>query len=292
MSVVNFAAIIIDIQHSRNYNDDQRFYMQDKLFSIIQFINKYYSKELANKFEFSSGDSIQALFNNVSDAFSSYCFIRNLFYPYQVRCGIGYGTVNQKILDKDYHSTNMLDGEAYHYAISALDDCKLEKYEFLLYSGNEGKDNLVNQIMSTVELLNLDHTNKQADVFNLFNLLYPLEIKCEEQNIKKNAEFIIDKLKQNILYYDFDKFTFNYIKELLSNEDRYNYFIKGEKFHKLFGPRFTTKMNSVCSELLSVSRQNIEKMRDVGKFDEIRKLECLVLEYTKKEYRGGSKWLF
>ena len=97
----NFAAIIIDIQHSRKYDDDQRFYMQDKLFSIIQFINEYYFKELVKKFEFSSGDSIQALFNNVSDAFSCYCFIRDLFYPYQVRCGIGYGKLNQRILEKD-----------------------------------------------------------------------------------------------------------------------------------------------------------------------------------------------
>ena len=283
---VNFAAIIIDIQHSRKYDDDQRFYMQDKLFSIIQFINEYYFKELVKKFEFSSGDSIQALFNNVSDAFSCYCFIRDLFYPYQVRCGIGYGKLNQKILDKNYHSTNILDGEAYHYAISALNDCKLEKYRFLLYSNNEEKDNLVNQIMSTVELLNLDHTNKQADVFDLFNLLYPLEIKYEGQNINKNAEFIIVKLKQNVLSYDFDKFFSNEIKELLFDEVRYNYFRREENFHKLFGPRFTTKMNSVCSVLLNVSRQNIEKMRAVGKFDEIRKLECLVFEYTKKDYRG------
>ena len=278
----NFAAIIIDIQHSRKYDDDQRFYIQDKLFSIIQFINEYYLKELVKKFEFSSGDSIQALFNNVSDAFSCYCFIRDLFYPYQVRCGIGYGKLNQKILDKNYHSTNILDGEAYHYAISALNDCKLEKYRFLLYSSNEEKDNLVNQIMSTVELLNLDHTNKQADVFDLFNLLYPLEIKYEGQNISKYAEFIIDKLKQNVLSYDFDKFFFNEIKELLYDEIRYNYFRREENFHKLFGPRFTTKMNSVCSVLLNVSRQNIEKMRAVGKFDEIRKLECLVFECTKK----------
>ena len=51
-------------------------------------------------------------------------------------------------------------------------------------------------------------------------------------------------------------------------------------------------MNSVCSVLLNVSRQNIEKMRAAGKFDEIRKLECLVLDYTKKEYKGDSKWIY
>ena len=282
----NYAAIILDIQNSRKYDDDHRFYIQDKLFSIIQFINEYYEKKLVKVFEFSSGDSIQALFKDVSDAFSCYCLIRNLFYPYLVRCGIGYGKLNQRILEKDYHSTNMFDGEAYHYAISALNDCKLEKYGFLLYSSDEEKDNLVNQIMSTVELLNLDLTKKQADVFDLFNLLYPLEIKYERQNINKNAEFIIDKLKQNVLSYDFEKFTSSDIKELLFNEVRYNYFRREENFHKLFGTRFTTKMNYVCSVLLNVSRQNIEKIRAVGKFDEIRKLECLVFEYTEKEYRG------
>ncbi len=282
----NYAAIILDIQHSRKYDDDHRFYIQDKLFSIIQFINEYYEKELVKVFEFSSGDSIQALFKDVSDAFSCYCLIRNLFYPYLVRCGIGYGKLNQRILEKDYHSTNMFDGEAYHYAISALNDCKLEKYGFLLYSSDEQNDNFVNQIMRMVELLNFDHTNKQGDVFDLFNLLYPLEIKYEGQNINKIAKFIIEKLKQNVLSYDFDNFISNDIKDLLFDEVRYNYFRREEKFHILFGPRFTTKMNSVCSVLLNVSRQNIEKIRSVGKFDEIRKLECLILEYTKKEYKG------
>ncbi len=47
-------------------------------------------------------------------------------------------------------------------------------------------------------------------------------------------------------------------------------------------------MNSVCSRLLNVSRQNIEKMRSIGKFDEIRKLEYLVFEYVKKEYKGEN----
>ena len=57
----------------------------------------------------------------------------------------------------------------------------------------------------------------------------------------------------------------------------------------MFGPAFPTKMNTICSILLDVSRQNIEKIRSVGKFDEIRKLELLILEYTKKEYNGGSQ---
>ena len=46
---INYAAIIMDIRHSRKYDEEQRFFIQDKLFSIIQFINKYYNKELVKK---------------------------------------------------------------------------------------------------------------------------------------------------------------------------------------------------------------------------------------------------
>lgn len=289
--MINYAAIIIDIRHSREYDEKERYYAQDKLFSVVQFINKHYENELIKKFDFSSGDSIQALFNHVSDAFSSYCFIKNLFYPFQIRCGIGFAEINQMIFKRDYKSTNMFDGIAYHLAVSALNDCKKENYEFLLYSKNEEKDNLVNQIMSTVELLNLDHTNKQADIFNIFNLLYPLEFKEKNENeeINYSVKYIIDKLKQNVLTYQFDQVTYKSIKNLLYDEVVGNYLERTEHFHKLFGNSFPARMNYVCAEILNVTRQNIEKIRIVGKFDEIRKLERLVLDYTKKEYKGGSK---
>ena len=49
---------------------------------------------------------------------------------------------------------------------------------------------------------------------------------------------------------------------------------------------FSTKINSICAQLLNVSRQNIEKIRHAGFFDKIRKLEQLVLNYIRKEYEG------
>ncbi len=281
----NFAAIIIDIRHSREYDDKQRFDTQDKLFSIIQFINNYYNKELVKKFEFSSGDSIQALFSNVCDAFSCYCFIKNLFYPFEIRCGIGFAEINENILNKNYESTNMYDGPAYHLAISALNDCKKEKYEFLLYSKSEEKDCLVNQIMRTAELLNLDHTNKQADVFNIFNLLYPLEFKDKNrEEIDYIVNYITDKLKENVLSYKFDEIVHNDVKNLLWAEVLENYSHRNQCLHKLFDDIFPKKVNYACSAFLDVTRQNVEKIRCVGKFDEIRKLELLVFDFIKTEY--------
>lgn len=286
----NYASIIIDIRHSRNYDDKQRSYIQDKLFSITQFINNYYRKELVKKFEFSSGDSIQALFKNACDAFSCYCFIKNLFHPFEIRCGIGFAEINENIFNRGYESTNMFDGVAYHLAISALNDCKKNNYEFLLYSKKAEEDRLVNQIMSTVELLNLDHTNKQADVFNMFNLLYPLEFKDKnKEEINYIVKYVINKLKQNVLSYKFDEITHQDIQNLLWDEVIRNYLEKDDCSYKLFGDSFPTRMNYVCSVILDVTRQNIEKIRIAGKFDEIRKLDRLVLDYIKKEYWGGIK---
>lgn len=236
------------------------------------------------KFEFSLGDSIQTLFNDVPSAFNCYCFIRDLFYPYQIRCGIGYGKLNKKIFNKEeFYSTNMIDGKTYHYARFAMDNCKLEKCSFLIYSGSQEKDNLVNQIMRTIQLFTLDFTNKQADVFNLFSLIYPLEIKYDG-DIIEDAEFIINIIRQNILSYNFKKFTNTQIKELIFN--KYHDLTKEKTLHKIFEPAFSTTINNYISVLLNVSRQNIEKMRNVGKFDEIRNLEHVVLEYIKKEYNG------
>lgn len=268
-----YAAIIMDVIQSRKYDEQERFNIQEKLYKIIKFINNCYKNEIVKDYDFSAGDSIQALFNNVSDAFSSYCLIKSLFYPYKIRCGIGYGKLNQKILDVKYNNTNMLDGEPYHYAISALNDCKEKKCNFLLYSNKNESDNLVNQIMSTVEIFTSKHSTKQADVFELFNLLYPLENKNSFKKFNENIEFIITTIKQNIQSYELDDLTI--VKHVLLVEFKSD----------TNTPDFPTKMNSICAQLLNVSRQNIEKIRTVGFFDKISALEQLIINYIKKEYK-------
>lgn len=268
-----YAAIIMDIIQSRKYDEQERFNIQEKLYKIIKFINNCYKNEIVKDYDFSAGDSIKALFNNVGDAFSSYCLIKTLFYPYKIRCGIGYGKLNQKILDVNYNNANMLDGEAYHYAVLSLNDCKEKNYNFLLYSNKNENDNLVNQIMSTVEIFTLEHSTKQADVFDLFNLLYPLENKNSFKINDENIEFIITTIKQNIQSYELDDLTM--IKHVLLVDFKSD----------TNTPDFPTRINSICAQLLNVSRQNIEKIRTVGFFDKIRVLEKLVLDYMKNEYK-------
>lgn len=71
-----YATIIMDVIQSRKYDEQERFNIQEKLYKIIKFINNCYKNEIVKEYNFSAGDSIKALFNNVSDAFSSYCLIK------------------------------------------------------------------------------------------------------------------------------------------------------------------------------------------------------------------------
>lgn len=276
----NFAAIIIDICHSRDYNEEERYYIQEKLFSIILFINNHYSKKLIKKFEFSSGDSIQALFKNAADAFSCYFFIKTLFYPYKIRCGIGFDEINKNILNRNYESTNMFDGNAYHLASLALDDCKNDNYNFLFYSPKKEEDKIVNLLIQTVDLLNNDQTDKQADTFNLFNLLYPLEFDGQKKNIEITSYFdYLNSMKESFSLYKSNETKDDIIINLLYNEVFKNDILKNDHANG-----FPTKMDYICSIILDVTRQNINKHRIAGKFDNIRKLENLVYDFLKERY--------
>ena len=64
-----YTSMIIDIKKSRTYNESERFDIQEKLISIVKFANNYYKDDLVKKIEFSSGDSIQALFKSAAGAF-------------------------------------------------------------------------------------------------------------------------------------------------------------------------------------------------------------------------------
>ena len=55
-----YAFMIIDAIYSLKF-DEQRFYIKDKLFSILKFINDYCVKEIVKNFEFSSRDSMEIM---------------------------------------------------------------------------------------------------------------------------------------------------------------------------------------------------------------------------------------
>lgn len=291
-----YAAIIIDIKDSRKMHNKDRIFAQDKLYDIIQFINAIYADVLIKKVEFSAGDSIQGLFKDLRNAFNAYLFIRNLFYPFHLRCGIGYASI-RGFIDKKYNefTTNMIDGRAYHLANEAILECKESENAFLVYSEYAKDDILVNQIMHTVDLLLNEQTKNQADICNFFNLIYPINYHNLTIDTTKYCMYLIDTLSKNHYTYNFStnnedlNLYIELMKEIYHNTRKNQYDQQNMNYeaHTFYEDMFPTKLDVLLADFLQTSRQNISKIKQKSHADEIRKLELCVMSYFENIYDKG-----
>lgn len=289
-----YAAIIIDIKNSRKMIIQDRIDAQQKLIDIVEFINYIYQDVLIKELDFSAGDSIQGLFKNLRNAFNAYLFIRNLFYPFELRCGIGFASIdNFKSITRRKLTTNMIDGEAYHLAHQALIVSKETDNNFLLYSTYFKSDILINQMMSTVDLLLKSQTANQANIGNIMNLLYPINYHNLIINISSYSRFLINIMKENSNnHFNFSSELYCQLMETIDYASRKN---QREDQNMDFNRRvfyesiFPTKLDVLISEFFNTSRQNISKIKQSGHIEEIRKLELSAMSYLENIYDRENK---
>ena len=293
-SMDNFATLIIDIKNSRKLTLEERYSAQHKLYDIVLFINDIYKDVLISKVDFSAGDSIQGVFKNLRNAFNAYLFIRNLFYPFEIRCGLGYSSIND-YLKSDYKnlSTNMLDGEAYHFAQYALMECKKRNKQFLLFSNSAKDDILVNEIMSTVQIFLNEQTASQADICNMLNLIYPINYHNLNIDIDRYCKFFIHMLNSNVYKYKIstdenylcrDVNQAIYLGTRRNQIDDQNMDYDNRVFYDEI---FPTRFDFLLADFLGTSRQNITKRKETGHTEEIRRLELSVMSYLENIYDKG-----
>lgn len=81
----------------------------------IIVVNKVFEDKIIKVLSFSAGDSVQGLFDSISSAYEAFLLIKNAVYPHVIRAGIGYGTINQIMLEKfNDLDSNRYDGQDYH----------------------------------------------------------------------------------------------------------------------------------------------------------------------------------
>jgi hypothetical protein len=287
-----YAAFILDIKNSKSMDEEVRGNCQKKLLKIVEFINNIFFIGLEEKIVFAAGDSVQGLFNNANNAVLSYHLVKHLFYPYEIRCGIGFGTINEiikTIKEEDKHlNSNFVDGNSYHLAINAINTAKEKNYNILIFSDNYKNDIVINQILHTCMTLELLQTPYQKDVFNMFNLLFPISYGNKQIN-SFYYDFVIKFLKSNLQRYKIIKDKFYYddlylrISQYLSKnqiDDEKTFIKQGIFIDTLIPP----SLNEYSAQLLGVTRQNIEQKVEKGNFNEIRKLEVLAVMLSEENY--------
>ena len=285
-----YAAIILDIKNSKNMSEDVRAECQKKLLKITEFINNIFFSSLEEKAVFTGGDSVQGLFDNVKNAVGCYYLAKFLLYPFELRCGIGFGTINEfirniKETDK-YLNSNFVDGNSYHLATNAINTAKEKNYNILIFTNNPQNDIIINQVLHTSMTLELLQTPYQKDIFCMFNLLFPITYGDKQIN-SFYYDFIIKILKSNLKKYKIIKEKFYYddlylrISQYLAKNqtDDEKVLINQRIFYDTLIP---AALNEYVAQMLGVTRQNIEQKVEKGNFNEVRKLDVLAIMLSEK----------
>ena len=169
-----YVALIADLKDSRELTEKARIECQEKLYTIINKLNLILNNSLFKKLVFSAGDSIQGLFYNLKDAIYCYYLIKNFLYPYEIRSGIGLGSIyNLTPNFENENDSNYMDGDAYHQADFALEISKAEDLSLIIKSDNLKNDVLLNQLFHSIAVLEKKQTKNQREINIMINILAP-----------------------------------------------------------------------------------------------------------------------
>jgi hypothetical protein len=275
-----YVALIADIKNSRELNEKDRIDCQKKLYVIINELNLILSNYLNQKLVFSAGDSIQGLFHDLKSAIFCYYLIKNIFFPFEIRCGIGIGSIYKMTPDiENENNSNYLDGDSYHRAAFALDLCKEEDYYLLVNSDNLKNDVILNQLFHSIMVLEKKQTKKQRDINIMINILYPALFHSFllNDNYNEYIQLINKFLAKNISSYRFNNFYLDKPKfQQITNKvnDIDNIYNEKRIFKK---EPISPNVHFHISEIIGISRESVRQTVENGLMNEIRRLEILAL---------------
>lgn len=275
-----YVALIADLKDSRELTEKARIECQEKLYTIINKLNLILNNSLFKKLVFSAGDSIQGLFYNLKDAIYCYYLIKNFLYPYEIRSGIGLGSIYNLTPNlENENDSNYIDGDAYHQADFALEISKAEDLSLIIKSDNLKNDVLLNQLFHSIAVLEKKQTKKQREINIMINILAPalFESFLQEDKYNEYRDLIKLLLQKNISSYKITSESIDNINFLdLTNKGFGLDNVFNEKRIFLKEP-INPSVHLQISEILGITRESVRQTVESGLMNEIRRLEILAL---------------
>ena len=296
-----YAALIIDLKQSKKIDDNSKVEAKTKLGYSINCINRCLNKQIVAPLVFSKGDSIQGLFLDIESAVSSFFIMKYLLYPYEIRCGIGYGEIDSIHKEKFFQehkmvNSNIYDGESYHYANYAIELAKESHHDFLIFSTDQNRLNsgaieeqcaILNEIIAGAQELESGISKKRKEAFILANILCPivhLVYNEDEVNffVKSSLKKYELKSQNSKVFEIYSVFNEQYLK-FIATKKRMRVGMTNEikRYDLLFGDPFPSFMRNVFTELIGFTEENNRQIIKNGKFNEIRKLQKAAIEFSK-----------
>jgi len=285
----NYTALIIDIVNSKKLDSNKRFEVQEKLSISIKILNEIYKDSIYKSLSFSAGDSVQGLFLDTKTAYEIYYFIKQTISPFNLRAGIGVGSINEVIAKNfNINDSNVFDGKAYHMARNAIDACEEKKSNIIIF-GNKDTDDMLNTLIKEREL----NTTQRQVLFSICSLVPYL------RKIEKKSEIfpLFAKIVLNLSDY-YKGFSKNNIKSEksalnileVSNIINKNIFSDSSFFENSENySNISTNYRTLLVDLLKTSEQNINSIIKSAKISELMTEHFAKYNLVTYLYKGDKE---
>lgn len=283
MKLKKYTALIIDLKKSKKYSSENRNYIQEYIFHMLEVLNGAFRRSLEKDVSFSAGDEVQGLFSSVEASYLYFRLFSMLIAPIEIRAGIGVGDWDVVI---DKAGTTAQDGSAYHnarFAINATEESL--GYSVLLFSGSKN-DIVVNSLFNSTAVIINKQSEYQNEVMLLSELLYPINF-CDLIDENKLSEIVhllehkdfVSHLNASRLFYRTKEPLFYRVQgrvldiRSVDYTDNKSFFITTGKVRGL---------PLQLADILGISRQSIDKTIKAANIYEARNLAVATLMYLSE----------
>ena len=283
-----YASLIIDIENSRKYHDNDRNDIQMKLMKCVEMLNEMFYESLEFSVTFSAGDEIQGLFVDAASALMYFRLLEIIMQPVRFRAGIGIGEWTIKI---ENGISTQQDGPAYHNARRAIEEIyKSQINNVKIYSG--GEDFIANHLINASGQLKRQQMPMQNYLQVLNELIYPFVVNniLDDDFANLAAEIITIKSEMTRNRQRLS------VTGIRGNMRKFEIGVIGLDLKKIISPIYVDRCEEVetlifrnmsalvLAQILQSSRQNASIVMKRGNVLKIRELDYVALEYVRERY--------
>lgn len=281
-----YTAFIADIINSKKLSKDDREQLQVFIKICLNTLNNVFKSSLEFDVIFSAGDEVQGLFKYPTSAFLYLRLLKLILSPLKIRCGIGIGDWDVKIMNG---TSNEQDGSAYHNARTAISNAHNRDNFNVLFNSNNINDIYVNTLTNTSLLFVKKQSQYQNKILLLTELINPL---FDSKSMDSLAFIQIFKLAQKKFEQEFYN---NFDNKLKPRSSLFNeiptgfepfYIFSESIFKNKFSLISTLKkgLSAQISNITKTSRQNIDSVIKAGNIAEIRNIDVSTLLFIHKNF--------
>ncbi len=283
---MKYSAFMIDIVNSRKLSKENREEVQYYVKGCIESLNRVFKPALSFKVVFSGGDEVQGLFNNPVAAFMYYRLLKLILFPIEIRCGIGVGEWDVKIMNG---TSTEQDGPVYHNAREAINLAHQGSGNNILFNSQSETDVYLNTLLNTSYLLMSKQSIYQSQIQLLVELIYPLleQNSMDLESLKDLFPLLKEKEKKSF-YLKLSKnkgcIFQNISGAFIESEPIYTVAEKMFQDNMLIESSVRKGISTKISNITNTTRQNIDKVIKSGNISAIRNIDLTTIVYIKRNH--------